>query len=273
MAKVTRLNFSLPIQTPNKMNTISQSIAWWCFVPEKLTPEQFGRAVADAGYKGIELVPPEYWSLVIDHGLALSAIGGHQLLTIGLNRRDLHDRLEDEIKANIENAKRLKIPNLICFSGNRNGLDDQAGAEITAEGFARVAPAAENAGVTLALELLNSKVDHPDYQADHTAWGVQVCRAVASPRVKLVYDVYHMQVMEGDIIRTIHSIKDHISYYHTAGNPGRNDLDEDQELFYPAILRAIKQTGHTGYVTHEFVPKGDPIVALKTAFDTSVKYL
>jgi hydroxypyruvate isomerase len=134
-------------------------------------------------------------------------------------------------------------------------------------------PAAENAGVTLALELLNSKIDHPDYQADHTAWGVQLCRAVASPRVKLVYDVYHMQVMEGDIIRTIRSIKDYISYYHTAGNPGRNDLDEYQELYYPAILRAIKETGHTGYVTHEFIPKGDPIVALKAAFHTCAKYL
>src|SRR6516225_12183922 len=120
MAKVTRLNFPFTIQTPNKMNTIPQSIAWWCFVPEKLTPEQFVGAVADAGYKGIELVPPEYWSLVTDHGLALSAIGGHQPLTIGLNRRDLHDRLEEEIKANIENARRLKIPNLICFSRNRS---------------------------------------------------------------------------------------------------------------------------------------------------------
>jgi len=151
------------LQNLNDMNTISQSVAWWCFVPEKLSPGQFVSAVADAGYTGIELVPAEYWSLVIDHGLALSAIAGHQPLTIGLNRRDLHDRLEDEITANIENAERLKIPNLICFSGNRNGLDDQAGAEITAEGFARVARAAENAGVTLALELLNSKVDHPDY--------------------------------------------------------------------------------------------------------------
>jgi len=261
------------LQNLNDMNTISQSVAWWCFVPEKLSPGQFVSAVADAGYTGIELVPAEYWSLVIDHGLALSAIAGHQPLTIGLNRRDLHDRLEDEITANIENAERLKIPNLICFSGNRNGLDDQAGAEITAEGFARVARAAENAGVTLALELLNSKVEHPDYQADHTAWGVQVCRSVASTRVKLLYDIYHMQIMEGDIIRTIRSIKDYISYYHTAGNPGRNDLDEDQELFYPAILRAIKKTGHVGYVTHEFIPKADPIVALNAAFRTSAKYL
>jgi hydroxypyruvate isomerase len=255
------------------MNTISQSVAWWCFVPEKLTAEHFVNAVADAGYQAIELVPPEYWSLVEDHGLALSAIAAHQPLTIGLNQRDQHDRLEEEIHASIETAKRLKISNLICFSGNRNGLDDQAGAETTAEGFLRVAPAAEAAGITLALELLNSKVDHPDYQADHTAWGVQVCRAVASPRVKLVYDIYHMQIMEGDIIRTIRSIKDSISYYHTAGNPGRNDLDEDQELFYPAILKAIKETGHAGYVTHEFVPKGDPVTALKAAFDTSALYL
>jgi hydroxypyruvate isomerase len=255
------------------MNSISQSVAWWCFVPEKFTAEQFVSAVADTGYKAVELVPPEYWSLVTDHGLAISAVAAHQPLTVGLNRRDLHDRLEDEIKAGIETAKRLQIPNLICFSGNRNGLDDQAGAENTAEGLARVAPAAEVAGITLALELLNSKVDHPDYMADHTAWGVQVCRAVDSPRVKLLYDLYHMQVMEGDIIRTIRSIKDYISYYHTAGNPGRNDLDEDQELFYPAILRAIKETGHKGYVTHEFVPKGDPVAALKTAFDTCALYL
>lgn len=255
------------------MNSISQSVAWWCFVPEKLTAEQFVSAVAATGYKAVELVPREYWSLVTDHGLAISAIAAHQPLTVGLNKRDLHDRLEDEIKAGIETARRLKIPNLICFSGNRNGLDDQAGAENTAEGLARVAPAAEVAGITLALELLNSKIDHPDYQADHTAWGVQVCRTVASPRVKLLYDLYHMQIMEGDIIRTIRSIKDYISHYHTAGNPGRNDLDDDQELFYPAILRAIKETGHEGYVTHEFVPKGDPVTALKTAFETCAVYL
>ncbi len=150
---------------------------------------------------------------------------------------------------------------------------DEAGAEITADGFARVAKQAELAGIDLALELLNSKVDHPDYQADHTAWGLQVCRAVASPRVKLLYDIYHMQIMEGDIIRTIRSAKDYIGYYHTAGNPGRQDLDEDQELYYPAILRAIKETGHTGYMTHEFIPKGDPAIALKSTFKESAKHL
>jgi hydroxypyruvate isomerase len=258
---------------PQKMSTISQSVAWWSFVPEKLTPEQFVRAVANAGYQAVELVPPEYWSLVNDHGLAISAIAAHQPLTIGLNRRELHDRLEEEIRANIANAQRLNIPSLICFSGNRNGLNDKAGAEFTAEGLTRVAREAELAGIDLALELLNSKLDHPDYQADHTAWGLQVCRAVASPRVKLLYDIYHMQIMEGDIIRTIRSAKDYISYYHTAGNPGRNDLDADQELNYPAILRAIKETGHTGYVTHEFIPKGDPTIALRSNFQECAKYL
>jgi hydroxypyruvate isomerase len=255
------------------MSTISQSVAWWCFVPDKLTPEQFVRAVAEAGFAAVELVPPEYWSLVKDHGLAISAIAAHQPLTMGLNRRDLHDRLEDEIHASIANAQRLKIPSLICFSGNRNGLDDEAGAETTAEGFARVAHEAELAGVDLALELLNSKVDHPGYQADHTAWGVRICRAVASPRVKLLYDIYHMQIMEGDVIRTIRSAKNYISYYHTAGNPGRNDLDQDQELYYPAILSAIRETGHTGYITHEFVPKGDPVVALRSTFQECAKHL
>jgi hydroxypyruvate isomerase len=255
------------------MSKISQSVAWWCFVPEKLTPEQFVRAVAEAGYKAVELVPPEYWSLVQDHGLAISAIAAHQPLTIGLNRRDLHGRLEEEIRASIANAQRFNIPSLICFSGNRNGLDDEVGAEITAEGIARVAPEAELAGIDLALELLNSKVDHPDYQADHTAWGLQVCRAVASARVKLLYDIYHMQIMEGDIIRTIRAAKDFISHYHTAGNPGRNDLDQDQELDYPVILSAIRETGHAGYITHEFVPKGDPTIALKSNFHECAKYL
>src|SRR6202163_1723663 len=255
------------------MTTISQSVAWWCFVPEKLAPEQFVRAVANAGFKAVELVPPEHWSLVKDHGLAISAIAAHQPLTIGLNRQDLHDRLVEEISASIAYAKRLDIPNLICFSGNRNGLSDEAGAERTAAGLFRVAPEAERAGINLTLELLNSKVHQPDYQADHTAWGLQVCRAVASPRVKLLYDVYHMQIMEGDIIRTIRSAKEDIGHYHTAGNPGRHDLDEHQELYYPAIFRAIKETGHTGYLTHEFIPKGDPLIALETTYQETAKHL
>lgn len=252
---------------------IFQSVAWWCFVPEKLTPQRFVSAAAEAGFPAIDLVPPEYWSLVSDHGLTVSAISAHQPLTIGLNRFEQHDRIEQEIRANIIHAQRLGIRNLICFSGNREGLDDTKGIEVTAAGLARVAPLAEEAGVTLVLELLNSKVDHPDYQADHTWWGLQVCRLVSSPRVKLLYDIYHMQIMEGDIIRTISTTHGMIGHYHTAGNPGRNELGDAQELYYPAILRAIKETGYNGYIAHEFVPKGDPIASLRTAFRECAPYL
>jgi len=163
---------------------ISQSVAWWCFVPDKLNPEEFVRAVADTGYAAIDLVPSSYYELVAGHGLAISSVAAHHSLMVGLNRRDQHDRIEKEINANLADAQKWQIPNLICFSGNRDLLDDVTGAKITAEGLSRVAPAAEAAGVNLVLELLNSKVDHPDYQADHTEWGVRVCQAVASPRVK-----------------------------------------------------------------------------------------
>ncbi len=255
------------------MSTIQQAVAWWCFVPEKLTPEQFVQAAAAAGYAAVDLVPSEYWSLVKAHGLGISAIAGHHSLTDGLNRRELHESIGREILTAIEQAQRWNIPNLICFSGNRAGLDDAAGAAITAEGLARVAPAAEAAGVTLVLELLNSKVDHPDYQADHTAWGVEVCRQIGSPAVRLLYDIYHMQIMEGDVIRTIQEAHPWFSHYHTAGNPGRNDLDTEQELYYPAILRAIRATGYTGFIAHEFIPKADPAAALAAAFELCGPYL
>ena len=160
---------------------ISQSIGWWCFVPQKLTPEQFVSSAADAGFTALDLVPPQYWSLVSDHGLAISSIQGHLPLEIGLNRVDQYDRIEQEVRAGITGAQRLKIPSVLCFSGNRGGLDDAKGIEVTAAALRKLAPLAEDAGVTLVLELLNSKVDHPDYQADHTAWGVQVCEAVGSP--------------------------------------------------------------------------------------------
>jgi len=252
---------------------ISQSIGWWCFVPQKLTPEQFVRSAAEAGVVALDLVPPEHWQLVTDRGLDISSIGGHQPLEIGLNRVDQHDRIEHEVRSAIANAQRLKIPNVICFSGNREGLDDARGVEVTVVGLRRLAPIAEEAGVTLVLELLNSRVDHPDYQADHTAWGVQVCQALGSPRVKLLYDIYHMQIMEGDVIRTIRAVHPLIGLYHTAGNPGRNDLDETQELNYPAIFKAIKDTGYTGYIAHEFIPKADPVAALGTVFRQSAPWL
>ena len=244
-----------------------QSIAWWCYARGATTPEQLVRSAAELGYSGVDLVPPEYWQLVRDAGLTISAIGGHASIAEGLNRRENHQRIRQEIEHNLREAERWGIPILICFSGNRAGLPDAVGAEICAEGLRLVAHSAEDAGVTLAIELLNSKVDHPDYQAEKTAWGVQLCEMLASPRVRLLYDIYHMQIMEGDIIRTIQQYHQWFGHYHTAGNPGRHEINATQELNYPAIMQAIRATGYTGFVSQEFIPVGDTIGALREAFE------
>ena len=247
------------------MEPMKQSISWWCFAD--MQPEALVKAAVEIGYEAFELVGQEHWSLIKDHGLAIASINGHGTIENGLNRRENRDRIKREIEANLELAVVWGIPNLICFSGSRAGLGDEAGAEMTAENLRSVAKMAEDAGVTLVLELLNSKVDHPDYQCDKTAWGVKVCQMVNSPRVKLLYDIYHMQIMEGDIIRTIRENHPYFAHYHTAGNPGRHEIDNSQELNYKPIMRAIQDTGYEGYVGQEFIPVGDPIQSLKTAFE------
>jgi hydroxypyruvate isomerase len=249
------------------MGRIKHSAAWWCYVRGDMTPERFVRTAAEIGYDAVEIVDPSYWQLVKDHGLAIASIVGHKSLVDGLNRRENHARIAAELRDSIELAARWGIPNLVCFSGNRAGLSDDEGAEITADGLRGVARAAEDAGVTLVLELLNSKVDHKDYQCDHTGWGVRVVRMVDSPRVKLLYDIYHMQIMEGDVIRTIRDNHAHFGHYHTAGNPGRHEIDDTQELNYPAIVGAIAATGYDGYLGQEFVPTGDPVAALRDALE------
>jgi hydroxypyruvate isomerase len=247
---------------------IRQSVSWWCFVPGLMAPEAFVRAAARIGYAGIDLVEPLYWQLVRNHGLEIAAVTGHTSLTDGLNRRENRVRIEAELTEHIAEAEKWRIPNLICFSGNRNGIDDREGAEITAENLRSVAARAESAGVTLVLELLNSKIDHPDYQCDHTSWGIGICRMVDSPSVKLLYDIYHMQIMEGDVIRTIREHHRYFGHYHTAGNPGRHDLDDEQELNYRPIVRAILESGYEGFLGQEFIPKGPPEEALSAAFQT-----
>lgn len=242
-----------------------QSICWWCF-EGKVAPEALLRAAVEIGYVGIELAGEEHWQMIHDHGLEIASIGGHQSIQAGLNRRDQFERIERELHERLELAVKWNIPNLICFSGSRGDIPDDTGAQITAENLSRLAPAAESAGVTLILELLNSKIDHPDYQCDHTAWAVKVVEQVNSPHVKLLYDIYHMQIMEGDIIRAIQQHHTHFAHYHTAGNPGRNDLDDTQEIHYPGIMRAIAASGYEGYVGQEFIPKGDAIAALRQAF-------
>lgn len=244
---------------------MKHSFAWWCYARKNTDAEQLLRSAKALGYEGVEMIDQQHWPLVTDLGLTIATIAGHESLTNGLNRREQHERIEREIHANLELAVRWHIPNLICFSGNRAGLDDERGAEITAEGLSRVAKAAEDAGVTLVLELLNSKVDHEDYQCDKTPWGVKVCQSVNSPRVKLLYDIYHMQIMEGDLIRTIRDYHAYFGHYHLAGNPGRHEPDVTQEINYPPILEAITATGYTGFMGHEYVPLRDPIESLQAS--------
>jgi len=246
-------------------NTIKQSIAWWAFA-RSMGAEDLIKHSARIGYHGFEMCPEDQWQAIRDAGMKIITIGGHQSLSDGLNKPENHDRIEREINEKLTLAQKWEIPALIVFSGNRNGLDDERGKEITATGLQRVAKAAEDAGVTLVLELLNSKVDHADYQCDHTAWGAAVCERVNSSRVKLLYDIYHMAIMEGDLIRTLRANIGHIGHFHTAGNPGRNELDENQEIFYPAVCRAIAETDYSGYVGQEFSPVGDPIAALEQAY-------
>ncbi|MBV9851671.1 MAG: TIM barrel protein [Armatimonadetes bacterium] len=246
---------------------IRQSISWWCFAGKGVSEEDLLKKARAIGYQAVELIGQNLFDRVRDAGFVIASHGGHRGISSGLNDPSQHDRIEAEIHKNLELAVQYEIPNLIVFSGERSeGLSEAEGAENCAQGLRRVAKAAEEAGVNLVMELLNSKVDHKGYQCDHTDWGVQVCEMVGSPRVKLLYDIYHMQIMEGDIIRTIQNQHTHFAHYHTAGNPGRRDMDETQELYYPPIMQAIVATGYDGYVGHEFIPKGDPLAALEAAF-------
>jgi hydroxypyruvate isomerase len=250
------------------MSRIKQSFSWDGFARTGIGPEKLVRGAAEIGYEAVELVGEELFPLITSHGLKILSITGHPLSPDGVNRRENRDYLEKEVTQKLALAQKWRIPNLLCFSGNRYGIDEIEAAEIAAENLSYLAKLVASAGVTLLMELLNSKVKSRDYQADNTAWAVKVCQMVASPNVNLLYDIYHMQIMEGDIINTIRQNHVYFGHYHTAGNPGRGDLDDTQELYYPAIIRAILDTGYTGYVGHEFFPKGEPLASLKAAFDT-----
>jgi hydroxypyruvate isomerase len=243
------------------------SMTWWSFADRGVSTEDLIRAAASIGYDGIELADETLWPAIAETGLAIVSHRGHGTIESGLNRTENHGRIEAEILCNLELAQRWRIPLLICFSGSREGLADEVGIENTALGLARVAGAAEDAGVTLVLELLNSKVDHPDYQCDRTAWGLEVIERVGSPRVRLLYDIYHMQVMEGDLIRTIQAHHGAFAHYHVAGNPGRHEPDGSQELSYPAIYEAIAATDYERYVGMEYIPRGGPLESLRAALD------
>ena len=245
-----------------------QSFSWWSF--EKASPDPAGllEAAAEIGFVAVELIGSQHWAMAREFGLQIAAVDGHDSkgCTFGLNHLEHHPVVLSQIKSNLQLAKQWEIPNLIVFSGNRNGLSDETGTVNTARGLQEVAQMAEDAGVNLVLELLNSKIDHLDYQCDHTNWGVNVIEMVDSSNVKLLYDIYHMQIMEGDLIRTIQTQHQHFAHYHLGGNPGRHEIDSTQEINYAAVLKAIAQTGYTGFIAHEYLPTTDAITSLQQAF-------
>jgi len=244
---------------------LKQSVSRWCY--GKIPIDDLCEAAKTIGYKSVELLDEKDWATPAKHGLVCAMANGFGTIPVGFNRPDNHAKLVADAERMIPLAAAAGVPNIVCFSGNRAGLSDGEGIANCIAGFKRITPAAEQHGVTLCLEVLNSKVDHHDYQADHTAWAVQVVQGVASPRMKILFDIYHMQVMEGDIIRTIRTNFPHIAHFHTGGVPGRNEIDDTQELNYRTVMQAIADLGFTGYVAQEFVPKRDPIASMRQAFE------
>jgi len=235
-----------------------------CGVFGNMSFEKKCEVCVELGLKGMDFVGQGEWPILKKYGLVCTMIFTGSL-TSGLNRKENHAACLSGIRKSIEQASEAGFPSVICFSGNRAGLSDDEGAANCVEGLKSVAAFAEEKKVTICMELLNSKRNHKDYQCDRTAWGAGICKAVGSPRVKLLYDIYHMQVQEGDVIATIRENIQYIGHFHTAGVPGRNEIDDSQELNYPAIMRAIADLKYDGYVAHEYGPKRDPLESLKKA--------
>jgi hydroxypyruvate isomerase len=253
---------------------INHSVCKWCY--GKIPLDEFCAAAKEMGITSIDLLNPSDFPTLKKYGLVCAMVSNPTIDGLGgigkaFNRVEHHDKLVQAYEQRIPEVAAAGFTNLICFSGNRAGLGDEKGLENCALGLKRLMPAAEKAKVVIVMELLNSKVDHKDYQCDHTNWGVELCKRVGSPNFKLLYDIYHMQIMEGDVMRTIkgdkgkgiESAAPYIAHYHTGGVPGRNEIDTTQELYYPAIMEAIVSTGYKGYVAQEFIPRRTPLVSLK----------
>ena len=245
---------------------LKQSVSRWCYkdIPDPV----FYKAVADMGLTAVDLLPEAQWAAVREFGLVCSmGYGGGGTIPDGLNVLANHDAIVKGLTASLPTAAKHGVPNVITFFGNRRGMSDAEAIKNCVTGLNRLKGPAEDAGVTVCVELLNSKVDHKDYQGDRSAFGMEVVKAVGSPRVKLLYDIYHMQIMEGDVIRTIRQDKDWIAHFHTGGVPGRHELDATQELQWRSVCTAIVDMGYTGYVAHEFVPTRDPLASLREAVE------
>ncbi len=252
-------------QGPRHDHKINHSVCRWCFqdVPlEELLPQ-----LKEMGIEAIDLIGPEEWPVLKKYGIHCSMCNGAEInLTDGWNDPKFHEVLIANYREMIPKVAAEGYQNLICFSGNRRGMSDEKGMENCIQGLSQILPLAEQHGVIIHMELFNSKVDHPDYMCDNSAWGIQLCQQLDSPNFKLLYDIYHMQISEGDIIRTIRDSHSYFGHYHTAGVPGRHEINETQELYYPAIMKAIVDTGFHGYVAQEFIPtRTDKLASLREA--------
>jgi hydroxypyruvate isomerase len=239
---------------------INHSVCKWCY--PKVSLEDLCQAGKEMGLNSIELLEVKDFETLTKHGLMCAMVSGVPGgINRGLNRLENHDKIVAFYEEVAPKVAAAGFKNIICFSGDRKGMSDEQGLENCAIGLKRIAPICEKHKVVAAMELLNSKVNHPDYMCDHTAWGVELCKKVGSEHFKLLYDIYHMQIMEGDVIATIRKSHEHIAHYHTGGVPGRNEIDDTQELHYPAIMKAIVETGFKGHVAQEFIPKRPDVLA------------
>jgi hydroxypyruvate isomerase len=245
---------------------LKQSVCRWCY--SKISLDDLCQAAQRIGLKGIDLVNAPDWPTVKKYGLVPSMIQGNGKIPDGFNRLENHDKLVSDLKELITLVAENGYPNVIAFSGNRKGMPDGEGLANCVTGLNRIKKFAEEKGVTVNLELLNSKVNHKDYMADHVAWGAEMCKKVDSPRVKLLYDIYHMQIMEGDIIRNIRDNYAYLGHFHTGGVPDRHELNDKQELNWRAVATAIADLGYQGYFAHEFIPVSpEPLKSLEQAYE------
>lgn len=260
---VAAIQSSATAATPPKLKgRLKQSVCRWCY--GKMSLDDLCKAAAEIGYQSVELLGEKEWDTPKKYGLNCAVANGPNPIHKGWNRIENHDAFVKESERLLPLIKAAGIPNMIVFSGNRDGQPDADGAKNCIAGLKRITPLAESLGITIVMELLNSK-DHKDYQCDHTAWGVEVVKGIGSPRFKLLYDIYHMQRMEGDVIQTIRDNIQHIAHFHTGGVPGRAEIDGSQELNYRKICEAIIETGFKGFLAQEFVPKRDQIASMRQA--------
>jgi hydroxypyruvate isomerase len=244
---------------------IKQSVCRWCY--GKIPVEDFAKECARLNVQSVDLADPKEWPVYKNYGLVPTMIYGGTTIADGFNRKENHAGITERFRDVVKAGSEAGAPSIIVFSGNRKGMSDEEGLENCVIGLKKVMPMAEDKNMLVCMELLNSKVNHPDYMCDHTKWGVEVVKRVGSPQFKLLYDIYHMQIMEGDVIRTMKDNLQYIGHLHTGGNPGRNEIDETQELNYRAISKAIVDMGFKGYMAHEFIPKRDPLKSLSEAMD------